>query len=110
MLALAGQVKIFIYHQAVDLRKGFEGLSALVEVTFPEPLTSGAYFIFLNRSNDRMKVLYWDIDGLAIWYKRLEKGRFKRGKNQESLMERREFLMMLEGVTPKRLQNRFRIV
>lgn len=109
MLALAGNAKIFLCNESVDLRKGFEGLSGLVEMHFQEELTSGAYFIFLNKQRDRIKVLYWDIDGLAIWYKRLEKGRFARNAQQQPLMERREFLMLLEGVTPKRLQKRFRV-
>jgi transposase len=109
MLALSGQARIFLCNKSIDLRKGFEGLSAIVITLFEESLTSGAYFVFLNKTRDRMKVLYWDIDGLAIWYKRLEKGRFKRSNGNESLMERREFLMLLEGITPKRLQKRFRI-
>jgi len=108
MLALSGGAKIFLCHAATDLRKGFEGLSALVASSIEEPLTNNAYFIFLNRTRDRMKVLYLDIDGLAIWYKRLEKGRFpKRDKTQKAL-ERREFLMLLEGIVPKRLHKRYK--
>lgn len=107
MLAFASNAKIFLCNEAVDLRKGFEGLSVLVEMLFQAPLTSGAYFIFLNRSRDRMKVLYWDIDGLAIWYKRLGRGRFAKRREQAPLMERREFLMMLEGVVPKCMHKRF---
>ena len=109
MLALAGSVKIFLCHEPVDLRNGFEGLSGLVQTYFAEKLTGGAYFIFLNKARDRMKVLYWDVDGLAIWYKRLEKGKFVKGTQPHPLMERREFLMLLEGVIPKPLQNRFRV-
>jgi len=108
MLAFSGNAKIFLCKEPIDLRKGFEGLGMIVESLFGETVTGGAYFAFLNRQKDRMKVLYWDGDGLAIWYKRLEKGRFKN-QMVGPLMERREFLMMLEGVTPKRFQKRFRI-
>jgi transposase len=54
-----------------------------------------------------MKVLYWDTDGLAIWFKRLEKGSFSKKEKDQDQITRREFLMLLEGVTPKRLQPRF---
>ena len=53
-----------------------------------------------------MKILYFDGDGLAIWAKRLEKGRYP--KNQKIELDRREFLMILEGIVPKRLKKRFK--
>jgi transposase len=106
MLSIAGNARIFLFQNPMDLRKGFEGLSFVVEQTFDEPLTSGAYFIFLNRRKDRMKVLYWDADGLVIWYKRLEKGSFSRSHLKKSIMTRRDFFMLLEGIVPKRLQMR----
>jgi transposase len=109
MLAFSGNSRIFLCKDAVDLRKGFEGLSYVVETYFQEQITSGAYFVFLNKARNRMKILYWDVDGLAIWLKRLEKGRFVKGSQHEALLDRREFLMLLEGVTPKRLQKRFRV-
>jgi transposase len=102
MLALSGGAKIFLCHGATDLRKGFEGLSALVASSIEEPLTGNAYFIFLNKTRDRMKVPYFDIDGLAIWYKRLEKGRFPKrdmqnGRRLEFLPVRSIFLMLKWG-------------
>lgn len=106
MLSLPGDARVFVCQEPIDLRKGFEGLGAVVQNTFREDLTSGSYFAFLNRRRDRMKVLYWDGDGFVIWYKLLEKGRFS-GKKGAALMNRREFLMLLEGITPKRLQVRF---
>ncbi len=109
MLALPGRARIFHYQGHVDLRRGFEGLCALVEMAFSENITDGAYFVFVNRSRDRMKILYWDGDGMVIWYKRLEKGRFLKRKNEEILIDRREFFMMLEGVIPHRLQKRYKV-
>ena len=79
MLAFANKPRILLFQEAVDMRKGFETLSSVVEGHFNIDVTSGAYFVFLNRRRDRMKVLYWDNDGLVIWYKRLEQGIFPRG-------------------------------
>lgn len=99
--------RVLVHREPVDMRKGFDGLSALVEVGFSEDLTSGTHFIFLNRQRNRMKVLYWDSDGLVIWYKRLEKGSF--GKTDKVEMNKTEFFIMLEGIIPKRIQKRYRI-
>jgi transposase len=109
MLALAANTRIFLFRDAIDMRKGFESLSGLVENAFQGELTSGAYFVFLNWKRDRLKVLYWDVDGLALWCKRLEKGSFLRPHSDEAILDRKEFLMLLEGVTPKRIQKRFKI-
>ena len=109
MLAVAGIARIFLHKAPIDLRKGFEGLSALVGEAFNQEVTSGAYFVFLNRRRVLMKVLYWDSDGLAIWHKRLEKGSFPKRRSDQVLMDRRDFFMMLEGVIPRRVQKRFKI-
>ena len=109
MLTLTGGARIFFHDSPTDMRKGFEGLSSLVERTFEAPLTSGAYFVFLNRQRNRMKILYWDGDGLALWHKRLEKGSFAKRNGEGVLMDRREFFMLLEGITPKHIQKRFKI-
>lgn len=78
MLSFPHTVRIFLHTGAVDLRKGFEGLSGLVSQAFPEEdLPSGHLFLFLNRRRDRIKMLHWDADGLVIWYKRLEAGSFQ---------------------------------
>jgi len=89
------------------MRKGFEGLSAVVEQYFEPSVTSGTYFIFLNRPRNRMKVLYWDGDGLAIWHKRLEKGIFPRRAG--GALTRRDFMLLLEGVVPKRFHRRYKM-
>lgn len=109
MLALAGNARIFLYKESIDLRKGFEGLSSAVEALFNEEVTSGAYFVFINRKRDLMKILYWDNDGLAIWHKRLEKGCFSKRSIEKTLLDRRDFFMLLEGITPHRLQKRHKI-
>ena len=109
MLSIPGNARLFICQYPVNMRKSFEGLSALVEELFPEELLSGTLFIFLNRRKDHMKVFFWDKDGLVIWFKRLEKGSFAWKRGSDNRIDRRTFLMLLEGVTPKRLQARYNI-
>lgn len=108
MLSLSSQTRVFMWGASIDLRKGFEGLSALVESHFPQQLFTGAYFAFVNRASNRIKVLYWDVDGLAIWCKRLEKGTFSKKMAKEE-MSRRDFFLLLEGVIPKKTTPRFSI-
>lgn len=107
MLAISGNARIFFFQKPIDMRKGVETLSALVEENCTGELTTGAYFVFVNRSRDRMKVLYWDSDGFAIWWKRLEKGTFRLLGMDRKLIDRKEFFMLLEGITPHRIQKRF---
>jgi len=76
MLSIAAQSKIFVCRTAMNLQNGFEGLSSFVEKELKQSVTGNAYFVFLNKKRDRMKLLYWDGDGLVIWYKRLEQGSF----------------------------------
>lgn len=107
MLSLAGDARIFLCTQPTSMHKSFEGLSAIIEELFPDELLSGAFFVFFNRTKSCLKVLYWDGDGFAIWYKRLEKGSFLWKENSSSPLTRRAFFMLLEGITPKRIQKRF---
>ena len=74
MLSLAHNTRIFLHVPATDLRKSFEGLGGLVRSTFEVDPCDGSWFLFFNRCRDRVKVLYWDRDGLELWYKRLEAG------------------------------------
>ena len=105
MFHFSPNAQIFLYSEPTSMRKSFEGLCQLAEKTFSASLTSEAFFIFINRKKDSMKILYWDLDGLAIWYKRLEKGTFLQGKKTE--LCRREFMMLLEGIIPKKLGRRY---
>ena len=102
-----GSAAIFLHRAPTDMRKSFEGLSGLVEQEFPGQLLSGSLFVFVNRRRNLLKLLYWDGDGLAQWYKRLEKGTFRVSHDGRTELSRREFLMLLEGIKPKRLLARF---
>lgn len=77
MLSLALPVEIYLCTKPTDMRKSFDGLFAMaVEQLSLDPF-SGGLFVFINRRRDRLKLLYWDVDGLAVWSKRLESGTFQ---------------------------------
>jgi transposase len=77
VLALSATTRVFLAVEPTDMRKGFDGLFALVENTIQQDPFSGHLFVFRNRRHDRLKIMWWDRDGLALWYKRLEKGGFQ---------------------------------
>ncbi len=104
-----GARAIYLYRGAVDMRKSFDGLGALVNSAFPGQLLTGGLFVFVNRRRNLLKLLYWDGDGLAQWYKRLEKGTFRVASNGRTDLTRREFVMLLEGINPKRVSPRFKL-
>jgi len=76
MLTMPPAVKIWCATSGTDLRRGFDGLAALVRSELLGDPLSGHLFVFHNKRADRLKILYWDRDGLCLWYKRLERGRF----------------------------------
>lgn len=98
--------RIFLCKDPISMHKSFEGLGHLVEKFFPGELLTGALFIFLNRQRNCMKALFWDRDGFVIYYKRLERGSFMSNV-QSNILDRREFLMLLEGIEPKKMRPKF---
>ena len=69
--------EIYLHREPVDFRKSIDGLSSIVVEAFSQDPFSGSLFLFCNRARNRMKILYWDKSGFALWYKRLEKERYK---------------------------------
>lgn len=102
MFGLDRSVKIFLYGKPCDMRKGFDGLHGLIQNAMEMDPLSGYLFVFINSGRSRIKILFWDRDGLALFYKRLEKGLFKRpsaqkyAPNSELLQE--ELYMILRGI------------
>lgn len=97
---------IFLCKDPVSMHKSFEGLGMIVEQLFPGELLSGSLFVFLNRERSCMKALFWDRDGFAIFYKRLERGSFATN-TKNNILDRREFLMLLEGIIPQKMRPKF---
>ena len=77
MFGLSAAVRVYIAKEPADMRKSFDGLSALVAGVLELDPLSGHLFVFINKRRDRIKILYWDRDGFCIWYKRLERGVFE---------------------------------
>lgn len=77
MIGLSLGVKVYLCTTPADMRRGFDGLSGMAESLMQQDPLSGHLFVFRNRNRDKLKILYWDQDGLAIWYKRLEQGTFQ---------------------------------
>ena len=76
MLTLPSSVRVYLASEPTDMRKGFDGLRALV-IGLGQDVYSGHLFVFVSRRGDRIKILSWDRGGFVLWYKRLEKGRFR---------------------------------
>ena len=94
--------RIYYCADPTDMRKGFDSLAALVRDHLGHDPLSGHLFLFVGRSRDRLKILYWDADGFALWYKRLEVGTFrlpvlKAGQAKVEL-KASELAMLLEGI------------
>jgi transposase len=102
MLSLPPTVRIWLASQPADLRKSFDGLAALVRDGLGRDPLSGDVFVFRNKGADRIKLLLWEEDGYAIWYKRLEIGvfRFPPSPDAEPRVQIRaaDLVMLLEGV------------
>lgn len=94
--------RIYLCTSPTDMRKGFDTLAALVKEFLGQDPLSGHLFLFVGRAKDRLKILYWDADGFALWYKRLEEGTFRmpRAGSDDASVELKasELAMMLEGI------------
>lgn len=101
MLSLPSSVRIYFFESATDMRKGFDGLAALVQASGLD-IFSGHLFVFMSRRRNRAKILSWQRGGFVLWYKRLEKGCFRRptmppGTTRMEL-EPDQLLLLLEGI------------
>jgi transposase len=79
MLSLPSSVRIYLATQPADMRKGHDGLAALVRQLGQE-VFGGHLYVFMSKRKDRVKILTWERGGFVLWYKRLEKGRFRLPK------------------------------
>jgi transposase len=115
VLTLPPSTRVFVATQPADMRRSFDGLLALVRafVGSDDPL-AGHLFVFRNKSGDRIKVIWWDRDGLAIFYKRLERGTYTfpaaTGDRPRIEMTAADLQLVLQGIDPAKVnrQRRYR--
>lgn len=112
MLSLArhGRVRVFLCLAPMDMRRSFDGLAAAAAHVLREDPLSGHLFVFGSRRGDRVKILYWDGDGYALWYKRLEAGavRFPPGDGPGVEVSAAELACILEGLDLRQARRRQR--
>jgi transposase len=105
-------VRIYLCTSPADMRKGFDTLAALVREHLGHDPLSGHLFLFVGRDRDRMKILYWDSDGFALWYKRLEEGTFRlpsaKAKGTSVELKASELAMLLAGIDLTSIKRRKR--
>jgi transposase len=108
MLTLPPSVRIYMAVEAVDLRRGHDGLAAIVRAQWGLDVFAGHLYVFLGKRRDRAKILFADRGGLVIYYKRLERGRFRaprvgaEGRTVE--IDATELAMLLDGIDVTRVR------
>ena len=116
MLSLSLPGRVFLCTLPTDMRKSFDSLAGLVEQQLGQDPLAGDLFVFRSRRGDRLKLLYWDSDGLAIWYKRLEEGTFvfptpdarEKAGAHGIVIRPAELAMLLDGIDLQNVKRRKR--
>jgi transposase len=112
MLVISKAYRYYLYRKGADMRKGFDGLSGLVNQEFLQSPLSGDIFIFLNKPRNRIKLLHWQGDGYALYYKRLERGTYEIPLNEQEAasyeISAQQLLLLMEGISLMSVKKRKR--
>lgn len=112
MLHLSTSCSYYLYRSATDMRKGFDSLCGIVTSGLQMDVLSGSVFIFINKKRNQLKLLLWEGDGFAVYYKRLEKGTFEiPDTNEESssiAVSAQQLQFILQGVSLQKVHLRKR--
>ena len=110
MIPLAGQYQLFLYTEATDMRKSFDGLSGLVVSRLGRDPLDGSLYIFMSKRRNRMKCLVWDRTGFWLFYKRLEKGTFQLPSHAVEdtalVVSYEQWMLILEGIDLRSIRHR----
>jgi transposase len=101
------RVRIWLHTAPTDMRKSYDGLSALVKTRLGEDPLGGHLFVFLNRRRTQMKVLYFDRSGYCVWSKRLERGQFHGGFDDriKRALDWTELKLIIEGIDTRSVRH-----
>jgi transposase len=102
MLSVIDPQRVYLACGATDMRKSIDGLAAIVSVGFELDVFSESWFVFCNRSRDKLKILHWEHNGFWLYYRRLERGRFRWPVASETgpmAISRRQLQWLLDGLT-----------
>jgi transposase len=102
MLSANQPASVYLACGSTDLRKSIDGLAAIVSQVFDLDVFSDSLFVFCNRDRDKLKILYWDHNGFWLYYRRLERGRFRwpeQPAHQSLCISRRQLQWLLEGLS-----------
>ena len=112
MIGLPATVRVFVAAGTTDLRRGFDGLAQLARDRLEQDPMTGHLFVFANRRRDRVKILYWDGDGFALWMKRLERGNYNWPRADAARVELNaaELAALLGGIDLAGARRRVRYV
>ena len=113
MIATSVQTKVYLTRHPTDMRKSFDGLSGLVREKLREDPLSGHLFLFCNKPRNRLKVMYWDGNGLWVCAKRLERGRFSwpvardaEGMGAAVTISQEDLAMLIGGIEMARTEHK----
>lgn len=114
MLSFPPGIQVYMAVNPVDMRKSFDGLSAAVQAVFDRNVLDGHLFLFVNRRRDRIKILWWDGDGLAVFAKRLEGGSYEipqhAPETQQLRLDATQLALLLGGIQLDSVKRRHRYV
>ena len=112
MLAVNATTRVYLYMRNVDMRRSYDGLMDIVQTEFARDIRLGDYFMFVNKRRDRIKIMWWDRDGLAIFMKRLEAGTVQKpiitSDAKSLIIDQAQLAMLLTGIDVSNIKRRQR--
>ena len=112
MLAVNATTRVYLYMRDVDMRRSYDGLMVIVQAEFARDIRLGDYFMFVNKRRDRIKIMWWDRDGLAIFMKRLEAGTVQKpiitSDSKSLVIDQAQLAMLLTGIDVSNIKRRKR--